>query len=147
MREGSLHRAQSESAFRILVIDDDQPTRVLLSAIFAGSDVVVHAVADGETALVALRHENYDAILLDLMLPRENGFAIIRELKSRQPELLAKIVIVTGASEQTLRDFEDGARVRKILRKPIDILALRAEILACRPAVVPPVAPLRELVN
>ena len=122
----------SESAIKILVVDDDEAIQVLMSAIFRRHDVVVDIAADGEVALERLRHRQYDAVLLDLMLPLINGFDVIRELKSTEPDLLSRTIVLTAASDYTLRDFHDEGLVRRVMRKPFDLNELVAEVLACR---------------
>lgn len=103
-----------------------------MSALFAGCDVVVESVADGAEALTLLRNGCYDALILDLMLPRQNGFEILRDLKNTQPEILKRTIVLTAVSESTLRDFDDGHLVRKVMHKPFEIDALTREVLACR---------------
>jgi CheY-like chemotaxis protein len=116
---------------RLLVIDDDEPIQILMKALFKHSNVIIESAGDGETGLGKLRHQHYDAILLDLMLPRMNGFEVIRELKSHDLQTLRHVVVLTAASERTLRDFGDGALVRRVMRKPFDTSDLIDEVLAC----------------
>ena len=124
----------SPSAIRLLVVDDDEAIRNLMNAIFRRHDVVVDFAVDGASALSHLRRAHYDALVLDLMLPGANGFEVIRELKSREPRLLARTVVLTAASDHTLRDFTDGGLVRRVMRKPFDLSEFVDEILACAPA-------------
>lgn len=85
---------------------------------------------DGEIALQRLRSREYGAILLDLMLPRTNGFEVIRHLKCLSPAVLDRVIVVTAASQRTL-EFLDAGVVRKVLRKPFDIDDLVAEVREC----------------
>jgi CheY-like chemotaxis protein len=118
----------------LLLIDDDEAIRTLIHAIFRRNDVVVDSAADGAAALERLRRREYDAILLDLMLPGVNGFEVIRDLKSRNPKLLDRTIVLTAASDRTLRDFTDGRLVRRVMRKPFDVGDLMREVLAMEPA-------------
>lgn len=130
----SLSRNGSSAGLvRLLVIDDDVPVQVLMKAIFHRTPVVVDCVGDGDAALERLRRETYDAIILDLMVPGSNGFEIVREIKCRDASLLGRTIVLTAASDVTLRDFEDGKLLRRIVRKPFDLDELVAEVLALRP--------------
>jgi len=126
----------TESAARVLAVDDDEPIRILLQAIFRRHRVILDLAADGDTALGYLRRNRYDAVILDLMLPGQNGFELLREMKSRDPQLLACTIILTAASDLTLRDFADGRLVRRVMRKPFDLDELVGEVLSCAPALI-----------
>jgi DNA-binding response OmpR family regulator len=114
----------------LLVVDDDPAVSVLLSAIFLRYGFAVETVADGEAAVQRLRSRRYSVILLDLMLPKMNGFEVIREVRSFAPMLLNRVVVVTAASEMTLRHF-DAAQVFSLLRKPFDLYELVATVRRC----------------
>lgn len=120
----------------VLVVDDDAAIRTLVRALLERQGIVVDAVGDGASALRLLQSIQYDAIVLDLMLPGTNGFEVVRHLKNVSPEVLDRVIVVTAAADRTLTDF-DSAVVRKMLRKPFDIDDLVSEVLACR-AVTPP---------
>jgi DNA-binding response OmpR family regulator len=122
----------SPSTLRLLVVDDDEPIRLLMNAVFRGRDVDIDCVGDGSAALAMLRREHYDAVILDLMLPGTNGFEVIRELKSLAPEMLRRTIVLTAVSSSTLRDFDDARLLRRLMRKPFDLDELVGEVLSCR---------------
>lgn len=129
------------STLRLLVVDDDVAIQTMMAAVFRRHDVAIEFAADGFTALDRLRRAQYDALVLDLMLPGANGFEVLRELKHRTPELLERTIVLTAASELTLRDFTDGELVRRVMRKPFDLRDFDEEVLACKAApVATPVA-------
>lgn len=116
----------------VLVVDDDDATRALLSVVFGRrKDIVVECVSDGDAALAQIRRKAYDVLVLDLMLPGANGFDVIRELKSRAPVLLSRTIVLTAMAESTLRDFDDARFLRRLMRKPFDLDDLVGEVLAC----------------
>ena len=80
-----------------------------------------------QVALLRLRNHEYAAILLDLMLPRTDGFEVIRHLQSWKPHVLDRVIVVTAASERSLQTL-DSTTVRKVLRKPFDIDELISEV-------------------
>jgi CheY-like chemotaxis protein len=116
---------------RVLIVDDDAGIRTLMKAILLRRQAVVDCVSDGDAALSILREHDYDAIVLDLMLPNTNGFEVLRHLKTLSPELLPRTIVVTAVSNMTLRDFDDGKLVRRVLRKPFDIDEFVEEVFAC----------------
>ena len=123
-------RAGNESGSRVLVVDDDVAIQQMVARLLKRNGFEAEVVSDGEAALRRLRNAEYVAILLDLMLPRLNGFEVIRHLKCLQPHLLSRVIVVTAAAERTLEGL-DRRDVRKVLRKPFDIDDLVGEVRAC----------------
>jgi DNA-binding response OmpR family regulator len=114
----------------ILLVDDDEPIRLLIAAICSRLNIRVEWAGDGETAVSMLRRREYDALLLDLMLPKQNGFEVLRELRAHVPAMLGRTIIITAASNATLRDF-DGGGTLAILRKPFEIADLIDALQSC----------------
>ena len=119
------------SPARLLVIDDDEGIRSLMQAIFDREDILVEFAQDGRAALEKLRISSYDVLVLDLMLPEINGFELIRELKHREPDALRRTIVLTAASDHTLRDFGDATLVRRVMRKPFELREFVDEVRAC----------------
>ena len=116
---------------RVLIVDDDAGIQTLMKALLRRREVIVDSATDGDAALRKMRERSYDTIVLDLMLPKVNGFEVVRELKTNSPELLKRTIVVTAVSDHALRDFEDSELVRRVLRKPFDINEFIDEVLAC----------------
>src|SRR5688572_10595841 len=114
----------------ILLVEDDEPTRVLITALSARIGITAEWAADGETAVTMIRHRRYDALLLDLFLPKVNGFEVLREVRTIAPDLLLRTIIITAADEATLRDF-DGGGTLAMLRKPFDVEDLLDALTSC----------------
>ena len=114
----------------VLLVEDHEPTRVLIAALCRRLHLDVDVAGDGVIALELIRTRRYDALLLDLMLPRMNGFELLREIRACAPALLPRTVIVTAACEATLRDF-DGGGTLALLRKPFEITDLADALLVC----------------
>ena len=116
---------------RILAIDDDVELCELLSAFFSGEGYDFHAVHDGPAGIHEALAGDYDAVILDVMLPGCNGFEVLREIrsKSRMPVLMLtakgehvdRIVgLEMGADDYVPKPFntrELAARVRAVLRR------------------------------
>jgi DNA-binding response OmpR family regulator len=117
------------SDHRVLIVDDDPGVRSLLTALLRDRYRVEVAV-DGEEATYVLRQDPFCAVLLDLMLPKLNGFEVLRFVAAERPQLMSRIIVVTAVSDTTLRDF-DSSKVRRLIRKPFDINDLVETVAAC----------------
>lgn len=126
--DGSIDRNARERA-GILAVDDDQRSLAMLEAVLAPiADVV--AVASGEDALEAAEAHDFDAILLDVQLPRMDGFETARRLRARPGTQHVPIIFLTGqiGDEQVRRGYALGAA--DYLLKPFDpdILAAKVQV-------------------
>ena len=105
---------------RILVVDDDEPTRELLRDYLsdAGYDVVV--AADGRQACRALNAFRVDLVVTDLEMPVMDGLELIRWLRGAGPS--CPIVLVTGRTDRELQLCRFGRRAGfECMTKPIDL--------------------------
>ena len=92
----------------ILVVDDDREIRTLLRAFLEKNGFAATAVADGQETRRALARERYDLVVLDLMLPRESGLEICRELRATSD---LPVIMLTALGDEVDRvvGFEVGA--------------------------------------
>jgi DNA-binding response OmpR family regulator len=104
----------------ILIVEDDQALRILLTALFTHSGWTFDAVSDGEQAIECIRRKRYRAILLDLMLPGTNGFEVMAFIRAEKPSLMPCTIVMTAAAKQTLRHF-DEATIGALVHKPFDM--------------------------
>ena len=111
------------SSLPILIVEDDQPLRSLLTALLAQNGYTFESVGDGQIAINCIRRSPYSAILLDLMMPDTNGFEVIEYVRTEKPELIQSIVVITAASKHMLQDF-DASELGALVRKPFDIHSL-----------------------
>lgn len=95
---------------KILLADDDPRLRILVS-LTLGDDFVLLQAADGEETLQTARREMPDLILLDIMMPKVDGFEVCRILKSDSNTRDILIVMLTGkdSPEDVERGIEAGA--------------------------------------
>lgn len=115
---------------RVLVVDDDNGVRTLLSALLRRAGYEFEMAIDGEEGISRLRRSSYDAVILDLMMPVTNGFEVLQFLKSDRPAMLPRVIVATAASHLTLRDF-DTSRIHALIRKPFDIDRIMEAVAAC----------------
>jgi len=104
---------------RVLVVDDEPAIRALIAKIVERAGLPVDSARDGSEAIEMLESHEYAVVVLDLMMPKVDGFALIDYLRSRRRERPA--VIVISAGDPGIFRQLDGAMVHSIVRKPFDI--------------------------
>jgi len=105
---------------KILVIDDDLAIRVLLQAVLKRLKFEVELAEDGAVGLDKLAQNGHvDLILLDLMMPRLNGYEFIEEIRKRYPDR-PHIVVFTAAGKRGVDKIPQNAVCNSIL-KPFDL--------------------------
>ncbi len=112
-----------------LVVDDDDAIRRLISRILIREGVKVEPARDGVEAIEKIAERRFDIILLDLMMPRMNGFEVLGHLKKHHPELLRTVVVLTAVADNVLSALD--ADVFQTIRKPFDIQLLIGAVERC----------------
>jgi two-component system, chemotaxis family, chemotaxis protein CheY len=106
---------------KILVIDDDLAIRVLLQAVLRRMKFDVELAEDGAAGLEKLRQNGqYDLILLDLMMPKVNGYEFIQEFSRRFPDGRPHIIVFTAAGKRGVEKIPPDSVCNSIL-KPFDL--------------------------
>lgn len=122
--------------FHILVADDDKHTRRLLRALLQNANYTVTTANDGEEALEILDHEHIDLVVLDVMMPKMDGYEFTRRV--RETDQTLPILMVTA--KQLPADEKKGFLVGTddYITKPIDEdkLLLRIKALLRRAQIV-----------
>ena len=117
-------------ARRALVVDDDAPIRQMLAKVVERQDFAVDTAKDGEEAIDRLDQDGYSLILLDLMMPRVDGFKVLQHIQDEYPAKLSCTIIASAMPESEVkRRFPKP--VYKIHTKPFDMQALLADIREC----------------
>jgi two-component system, OmpR family, phosphate regulon response regulator OmpR len=127
---------------RILVVDDDQRLRDLLVKYLSGEGFEVKAVPDARGMDKHLGRERYDLVVLDLMLPGEDGLAICRRLRGQQTSPAIIMLTAKGDDVDRIVGLEMGAD--DYLPKPFnpkELLARIKAVLRRRTPSGPPGAP------
>ncbi|NPV87134.1 MAG: response regulator transcription factor [Anaerolineae bacterium] len=128
----------------ILVVDDKSSVRQLLQDYLSKQNYRVITVADGEEALYTARREQPDLVLLDIMMPRMDGFQFLKQYRkerrtpviiitARDEETDAVLGLELGADDYVVKPFrmrELEARIRAVLRRAAEQPA-PAEVLRC----------------
>ena len=116
----------------VLIVEDDDDTREFMELLISTSGYDTMAAADGQEALEKMRQRRPCMVLLDLHMPRMNGWEF-REQQLRDPRLAeVPVVCLTAGSEPQLVSRRLGLRC---LSKPTDFQAILREIRAiCKPS-------------
>jgi CheY-like chemotaxis protein len=104
----------------ILVVDDEPEIAAVLAEMLSTDGHEVETAANGRIALARLRERTYDLILSDLRMPDLDGAGLYRELERERPELLSRLIFLTGdelGGETTEFLQRTGAQA---LAKPFD---------------------------
>jgi two-component system cell cycle response regulator DivK len=113
---------------RILIAEDKATSRELLRTVLEKNGYAVSEAGDGEEALRTARAEVPDLILLDLQMPRRNGYEVLGELRKDKRFVAVPIVAVTASAMQGDREKALAAGFSGYLTKPLSLADLRSEI-------------------
>jgi CheY-like chemotaxis protein len=103
---------------QILIVDDDPSIRTLLRLIAERRGLSVDLAADGAEALQMLAETHYDLAIIDLMMPRVNGYELVTAVRTF-PQRPA--VVIATAMTDSLIGLLDAEIVHSVIRKPFDI--------------------------
>ncbi len=113
---------------RILVVEDDEPIRVLLSTILRRRGFRVDTAPHGLAALGRMKECLYALVLLDLMMPVMSGYELLDELEKFVPDERPVVLVITAGTPPA--DLKPGI-VAGTIRKPFDLALLIDSVSAC----------------
>ena len=113
---------------RILVVEDEPAIAFGLKLDLETEGYKVETAADGETAVRRARETEFDLILLDIMLPRKDGFEVCREL--RRAGIAASIILLTAKAQEAEKVMGLELGADDYITKPFSPRELRARIKA-----------------
>src|SRR5438067_5306176 len=122
----------------ILIVDDEEPIRQVLTEVLSGHGYVVRAASDGEEALRELAAHDYDAVVTDVRMPRMDGLSLVRSVQQIAPDATVIVMSAYGSHDLALEAMKAGAydylgkpfrpdEVLLVLRKAEERERLRAE--------------------
>jgi DNA-binding NtrC family response regulator len=109
---------------RILLVDDDERQRTALAAMLSDCDFDTQVAADGQEALERLTALNPDVIVVDLVMPRMDGFELLRHLNERGDITPAIVLTGFGSMEKALSAVHD-LKAFWFLEKPVEPRAFK----------------------
>ncbi|MBI4417193.1 MAG: response regulator [Ignavibacteriales bacterium] len=107
---------------KILVVDDEEALRTVLSAELEGEGYQVSTAADGDEAIKIIGAEQFHLVLLDIKMPNVDGFEVLKYVKQHQPA--TKVIMLTGFA-----DLKNAIESKKLgaedfVSKPYDLVDL-----------------------
>jgi len=115
---------------KILIVDDEGINRILLSTNLQESGYIPETAEDGQQALEMLRAQPFDVVLLDLIMPKMDGYQVLAEMRRDAALRRIPVIVISSTDEMDsiVRCIEMGAT--DYLTKPFDPLLLHARIRA-----------------
>ena len=122
------HGAGPTRAGRILIVDDVEENRTVLARRLTREGYEVHSVASGEEALARVAGGDFDLVLLDVLMPGMDGFAVLERIKGSEETRSIPVIMISALDDlsSVVRCIEHGAE--DYLAKPFDPVLLRARI-------------------
>ena len=110
----------------ILVVDDEDALRTVLSSELVNEGYEIKTASDGDEAIGELEKGRFDMVLLDIKMPRVNGFEVLKHIRQNHPG--TKVVMLTGFA-----DLKNAIESKKLgaddfVSKPYDLVDLLTTI-------------------
>jgi DNA-binding NtrC family response regulator len=111
---------------RILVVDDEDALRTVLSTELKGEGYDVETASDGDEAISVVQNKKFDLLLLDIKMPKVDGFEVLKFVKKGFPAI--KVIMLTGFA-----DLKNAIESKKLgaedfVSKPYDLVDLLTTI-------------------
>lgn len=123
-----VEQEEEYETMRLLLAEDEKALSRALTAILERHSYSVDAVFDGQEALEYLETDNYDGVILDIMMPKIDGITVLREI--RKKGILIPVLLLTAKSEVDDKVLGLDAGANDYLTKPFDTKELLARIRA-----------------
>lgn len=114
----------------VLVAEDNEATRTLIAALLQ-REFTLDAAGDGAEAIEKLKIRHYAAVLLDLVMPGTDGYAVLDFLAAERPALMSRVIVLTAAISPQHLDRVRQYPVCGVIAKPFEVETLQAAVRAC----------------
>ncbi|MGM0497377.1 MAG: response regulator [Bacteroidota bacterium] len=112
---------KSHSRKKILVIDDSETNLVLLKAVLEDAGYEVQLAGSSKDAFFYFENDRPDLILLDLLMPQEDGFMFMEKLKNGYVQMEVPVIVVTAYANRENEQRAKTLGAQDVIEKPIDI--------------------------
>jgi DNA-binding response OmpR family regulator len=113
---------------KILVIDDEEDMQKLLKVRLEQENFVVLAAGDGEAGVKAAELEMPDLILMDIMMPKMDGYSCLKEIRKIQKIKDTPVLMLSGKEEEKIRDLFAFQKISGYVEKPFELDTLVIKI-------------------
>lgn len=121
---------------RLLLIEDDDDTRVLLKETLEKEGGKVVAVRSGEDGVYEFGRQKFDCLIVDYGLPGMNGIEFVAKIRKMDPKV--GVVMTTGGPKERVEDLCDGLSIWSVVGKPVSLPCLLEKVeTACELARMP----------
>ena len=117
-------KTEKESLSSIMLVEDDDDSRFMLRTLLEMKGYRVVEASDGEQALVMMEVEKPDLIMMDLQIPRQDGFAVTRRVRQHKSLHQTPIIICSGHEPVQHKKLAMAAGCNEYLQKPLNFLHL-----------------------
>src|ERR1700683_300704 len=124
---------------RVLIVDDEERIRLVLARILRARGIAADAVADGADAVTRTVSGSYDLVILDLLMPGQDGFSALREIMRQRPDQAVLVLSCLSDPESKMASLGLGAD--DYVPKPFHVGELVARVQARLPAAARPGPP------
>lgn len=114
-------------SIKILIVDDEIQNRELINVILHKDEYQLLFAANGEEALETLEKEKIDLLLLDLLMPKLDGFSTLKQLREKEIKQ-PKVIIITALGDTPNKVLAEKYNVADYVLKPYDIIELKQKI-------------------
>ena len=116
---------------KILVVEDDPVNQMILADFLAANGYETVSASSGPEGIERFDTDAPDLLLVDVQLPRKNGFEVVREIKSRPNGKTIPILLMSAVysdRDQSSRTVQLGALADGYLSKPFDLVQLLSQV-------------------
>ena len=104
---------------QILIVDDEDAYREMVRSLLSFDGYRMREARDGLEALAAIRQRRPDIVLLDIMMPRMDGIAVCRALRSEPALADLPVIVISALTSDTVRDQALAAGANVVMSKPL----------------------------
>ncbi|KAA3648028.1 MAG: response regulator [Chloroflexi bacterium] len=119
------HQPQETPKLTALIIDDDKTNRQLFARVIESYGYQVLAITNGAEAISVLDSRDVHIVLLDVMMPDENGFEICRQIKDKPETADIPVILMTALFDPQSRSEARLAGANAFFSKPFDMDELK----------------------
>lgn len=112
----------------VLIVDDEQPVLKAISAVLKREKIDATCAASSKEALELLKTNSFDIILLDIMMPEQDGFSLLKDLREKQ--VLTPVILLSGREEDAAQVEGLGLGADDYMTKPFSKTVLVSKIRA-----------------
>ena len=113
-----------EKRCAVLVVEDDESVQYLIATVLRKQCTSIDRAGDGEQAIALLRAKSYDVVVLDIMLPKANGFQVAEVIRSLNPR--PRLIVLSAVAKYFGDRFPPNT---VIMQKPFEIARLTEAVI------------------